>query len=58
MPRVVVDVSQEAYLWLQSQQGQWKPRSAVLREIIDDAIKRQQQESQVQQAPVYLKTPS
>jgi hypothetical protein len=42
MPRVVVDVSEEIYLWLQSQQGQWKPRSAVLREIISEAMKRQQ----------------
>ena len=42
MRRVVVDVNEEAYLWLQSQQGQWKPRSAVLREIIDEAMKRQQ----------------
>ena len=45
MPRVVVDVNEEAYLWLQSQQGQWKPRSAVLREIIDEAMKRQQRQS-------------
>lgn len=44
MPRVVVDVNEETYLWLQSQQGQWKPRTAVLREIIDEAMKRQQQQ--------------
>ena len=44
MPRVVVDVNEEAYLWLQSQQGQWKPRTAVLREIIEDAMKRQQRQ--------------
>lgn len=44
MPRVVVDVNQETYEWLQSQQGQWKPRTAVLREIIDEAMKRQQQQ--------------
>jgi hypothetical protein len=53
MPRVVVDVDEKAYLWLQSQQGQWKPRSAVLREIINEAIKRQQQESQTQQCPIH-----
>ena len=44
MPRVVVDVNEETYLWLQSQQGQWKPRTAVLREIIDEAMKRQQRQ--------------
>ena len=44
MPRVVVDVDDKAYQWLQSQQGQWKPRTAVLREIIEDAMKRQQEQ--------------
>ena len=44
MRRIVVDVNEEVYLWLQSQQGQWKPRTAVLREIIEDAMKRQQRQ--------------
>jgi hypothetical protein len=44
MPRVVVDVNEQAYQWLQSQQGRWKPRTAVLREIIEDAMKRQQRQ--------------
>jgi hypothetical protein len=38
MPRVVVDVSQEILDWLESQRGDWKPRTAVLREIIEDAM--------------------
>jgi hypothetical protein len=38
MPRVVVDVSQEMLDWLESQQGDWKPRTAVLREIIEQAM--------------------
>jgi hypothetical protein len=42
MPRIVVDVSEETCQWLQSQQGQWKPRTAVLREIIDQAMRQQQ----------------
>lgn len=40
MPRVVVDVSQKALDWLESQRGDWKPRTAVLREIIEDAMLR------------------
>lgn len=40
MPRVVVDVSQEACAWLNSQCGNWKPRTAVLRELIEDAMRR------------------
>ena len=39
MPKVVVDVSQEAHDWLQSKCGQWKPRTAVLRELIDEAMR-------------------
>ena len=38
MPRVVVDVSQEILDWLESQRGDWKPRTAVLREIIEEAM--------------------
>jgi hypothetical protein len=40
MPRVVVDVSPEAHAWLDSQCGNWKPRTAVLRELIDEAMRR------------------
>lgn len=40
MPKVVVDVSPEALEWLQSQCGHWKPRTAVLRELIDEAMRR------------------
>ena len=40
MPRVVVDVSPEAHAWLDSQCGHWKPRTAVLRELIDEAMQR------------------
>lgn len=40
MPRVFTDVSPEALAWLQSKCGQWKPRTAVLRELIDDAMIR------------------
>jgi hypothetical protein len=40
MPRVVVDVSPEALVWLESQRGHWKPRTAVLRELIDEAMRR------------------
>ena len=40
MPRVVVDVSQKALDWLESQRGDWKPRTAVLREVIEDAMRR------------------
>lgn len=40
MPRVVVDVSQKTLDWLESQRGDWKPRTAVLREIIEDAMLR------------------
>jgi hypothetical protein len=38
MPKVVVDVSPEAHAWLQSKCGQWKPRTAVLRELIYEAM--------------------
>ena len=40
MPRVVVDVSQKTLDWLESQRGDWKPRTAVLREIIENAMLR------------------
>lgn len=43
MPKVVVDVSSEAHAWLQSKCGQWKPRTAVLRELIEDAMRREGQ---------------
>jgi hypothetical protein len=61
MPRVVVDVNEEAYLWLQSQQGQWKPATAVLREIIEDAMKRQQRSTsciQIKSSAAPPRTPS
>jgi hypothetical protein len=39
MPKVVVDVSPEAHAWLQSKCGHYKPRTAVLRELIDEAMR-------------------
>lgn len=40
MPRVVVDLSQTMHAWLESKRGEWKPRTVVLREIIEDAMHR------------------
>jgi hypothetical protein len=40
MPRVVVDLSHTMHAWLESKRGEWKPRTVVLREIIEDAMHR------------------
>lgn len=46
MPRIVVDVSPDVHLWLSEQCGDWKPRTAVLRELIADAMHRLADEKQ------------
>jgi hypothetical protein len=38
MPRVVVDISPSMHAWLESKRGEWKPRTIVLREIIEAAM--------------------
>ena len=47
MPRIVVDISPDLHAWLETQRGEWKPRTAVLRDLIHDAMSRQMQEKQL-----------
>lgn len=51
MPRIVVDISPDLHAWLETQRGEWKPRTAVLRDLIHDAMSRQVQEKQLKSQP-------
>ena len=51
MPRIVVDISPDLHAWLETQRGEWKPRTAVLRDLIHDAMSRQVQEKQIKSQP-------
>lgn len=51
MPRIVVDISPDLHAWLETQRGEWKPRTAVLRDLIHDAMSRQMQEKQLKSQP-------